>query len=114
MYVFSMTSHTKKIPSKQHHYSKAAVATDNEECSKIGRDTLIRGGHAVDAAISAMLCVGVINLHSTGIGGGGFMLIYDSFKKRAEMVDFRETAPLQANRDLFQGDAIKGIQGNDY
>lgn len=89
------------------------MATDNEHCSKIGRDLLLKGGHAVDAAIGSMLCVGVINLHSTGIGGGGFMMIYDPFKKKAEMVDFRETAPMQANRDLFQGDAKKGIEGKE-
>ncbi|XP_020905523.1 glutathione hydrolase 1 proenzyme isoform X2 [Exaiptasia diaphana] len=106
-----MTSHTKHFPSKQHHYSKAAVATDNEHCSKIGRDILIKGGSAVDSAIASMLCVGVINMHSTGIGGGGFMLVYDPFRKKAEMIDFRETAPIQANRDMFQGDAKNGIQG---
>lgn len=106
-----MTSHSNKIPSKQHHYAHAAVAADNAECSKIGRDALMRGGSAVDAAVATMLCVGVINLHSTGIGGGGFMLVYDRHRKKAEMIDFRETAPQRANRDLFQGDAIKGIKG---
>ncbi|KAK3737541.1 hypothetical protein QZH41_010649 [Actinostola sp. cb2023] len=108
----SMTSHTNHHPSKQYHFSHAAVATDNAECSKVGRDALIKGGSAVDAAISAMLCLGVINLHSTGIGGGGFMMVYDHFRKKGEMIDFRETAPLLSNRDLFQGDAIKGIKGN--
>ncbi|EDO44635.1 predicted protein [Nematostella vectensis] len=106
-----MTSHTKKLPHKQHHFEHAAVAADNSRCSEIGRDVLKKQGTAVDAAIATMLCVGVINLHSTGVGGGGFMLVYNSHLKKAEMIDFRETAPLQANRDLFQGDAIKGIKG---
>ena len=72
---------------------------------------LKRGGTAVDAAIASMLCVGVINLHSTGIGGGGFMLVYSKRKRQQEMIDFRETAPGNAYADMFHGDAMNGIKG---
>ncbi|PFX13221.1 Gamma-glutamyltranspeptidase 1 [Stylophora pistillata] len=100
-----------KLPNKQHFYQHAAVASDNAECSKIGRNILKKGGSAVDSAIAAILCVGVINLHSTGIGGGGFMMVYDSHKRSAEMIDFRETAPERAEVDLFKGNPMNGILG---
>ena len=43
----------------------------------MGKSILLRGGSAVDCAITVQLCIEVVNSHSTGIGGGGFMIIYD-------------------------------------
>ncbi|KAK3723324.1 hypothetical protein QZH41_014394, partial [Actinostola sp. cb2023] len=52
-----------------------------------------KNGSAVDAAVAVMLCVGIMNMHSSGIGGGGFMLVYKRGSKSAEVIDFREEAP---------------------
>ena len=64
---------------------------------------------AVDSAIATMLCVGVINLHSTGIGGGGFMLVYNRSGQVAEVFDFREIAPAAATKDMFKNASYKEL-----
>ena len=82
-------------------YSRQAVATDNDKCSEIGNNILNKNGSAVDAAIAAMFCLGVINMHSSGVGGGGVMLVYSRKLKKAKVIDFRETAPAATTSDMF-------------
>ncbi len=84
-------------------YERAAVATDAGACSDIGAKILKRGGSAVDSAIASLLCVGVVNLHSTGIGGGGFMIFYEASTKKSYSLDYRETAPGAATYDMYDG-----------
>ena len=75
------------------------VATDDGRCSKIGMDVLRAGGHAVDASVAAALCLGVVSPASSGIGGGSFMLVRLASGK-AQALDMRETAPMQASEVL--------------
>ncbi|XP_020609848.1 gamma-glutamyltranspeptidase 1-like, partial [Orbicella faveolata] len=92
-------------------YERQAVATDTPQCSQIGKDILNANGSAVDAAIAAMFCLGVISMHSSGIGGGGVMLVYNRSLHEASVIDFRETAPALAYRDMFKGNEQKAQKG---
>ena len=63
-------------------------------------DILRRGGSAVDATITALLCVGVVHAESSGIGGGGFMVVRDT-NGSVHAINFRETAPGAATIDMY-------------
>ena len=65
---------------------------------------LEQNGSAVDAAITAMLCNGVVHAESSGIGGGGFMLIR-STNGSLHAINFREMAPLAATEDMFHSNS---------
>ncbi|KAK0485936.1 gamma-glutamyltranspeptidase [Armillaria novae-zelandiae] len=83
-----------------------AVASENKRCSDIGVDVLKEGGNAVDAVISATFCIGVVNMFSSGIGGGGFMTVRippKDTKSSSEVfnIDFREMAPALSNSTMF-------------
>ncbi|KAL9367129.1 hypothetical protein Peur_038328 [Populus x canadensis] len=100
-------------PAHQRHdvvASHGVVATDDGRCSRIGMDALREGGHAVDAAVAASLCLGVVGLASSGMGGGSFMLILLA-SGEAQAFDMRETAPMKASEDMYAGNATKKARG---
>src|SRR4051812_19476447 len=71
----------------------AIVAADNPLAADAGLEVLREGGSAVDAAIATALAVCVVHPSSCGIGGGGFMVVYDRTSRRSFALDYRETAP---------------------
>ena len=80
------------------------VAAEHELASQAGVRILQQGGNAVDAAVATSLAVGVVNPTSCGIGGGGFMLIFEHDAGAVSALDYRETAPAAAHRDMFVRD----------
>lgn len=50
---------------------RGAVASENGICTQIGIDLMQKGGNAADALVGTTLCVGVIGMYHSGIGGGG-------------------------------------------
>ncbi|KAF9365630.1 hypothetical protein BGX34_009165 [Mortierella sp. NVP85] len=87
-----------------------AVATEEVHCSEIGVQVLKDGGNAVDAAIASCICIGTVNMFSAGIGGGGFMTVRLP-NGTVEVIDFRETAPAGAHRDMYKKDPILAQKG---
>lgn len=76
------------------------VASDSVHASRAGLEILKGGGNAVDAAVATGLALGVTRPYSTGLGGGGFMMIRFA-DGRVFVLDYRERAPAGATPDMY-------------
>ncbi|KAM8755254.1 glutathione hydrolase 7 isoform 1-T2 [Acanthopagrus schlegelii] len=83
-------------------FNQGAVVTDVAQCTSLGFDILGKQGSSVDAAITAALCLGIVHPHTSGIGGGGVMLVHDIRKNETRVIDFRETAPSAIHEEMLQ------------
>jgi gamma-glutamyltranspeptidase / glutathione hydrolase len=79
------------------------VVGPEQLAAEIGRTMLQRGGNAVDAAVATGFALAVSYPRAGNLGGGGFMLIHLADGQRQTLIDYRETAPAAAGRDLFLG-----------
>jgi gamma-glutamyltranspeptidase/glutathione hydrolase len=95
-------------------YRHAVVAADHPVASMAGLEVIEQGGNVVDAAVATSFALSVVRPASCGIGGGGFMVIWNAETRQATALDYREVAPARATRDMFahaataESDSIRG------
>ncbi|GIW22370.1 MAG: gamma-glutamyltransferase [Candidatus Sericytochromatia bacterium] len=97
-------------------YKNGIVVSDNYLASMAGKDVLKNGGNAIDAAVATSLVLSVVRNQSTGIGGGGFMIIRTS-KGEDIVIDYREVAPKKAYREMYldkNGNVIPNLSTVGY
>lgn len=91
---------TPEVPFAQ-TFARGCVAADHPLASQAGAEMLQQGGNVVDAAVATAFALTVVRPHSCGIGGGGFMVIWDADKQETVALDYRERAPAAASREMY-------------
>jgi gamma-glutamyltranspeptidase / glutathione hydrolase len=81
------------------HIKSGAIASPDQYGALVAEQILRRGGNAVDAAIATAFTLAVTYPEAGNIGGGGFMLVW--FDGKPYFLDYRETAPAAAQRDMY-------------
>ncbi|MGB8399308.1 gamma-glutamyltransferase [Bradyrhizobium sp.] len=79
------------------------VVAQEKLAAQIGADILRQGGNAVDAAVATGFAMAVSYPRAGNIGGGGFMVLHLAERNEDIAIDYRETAPSAATRDIFLG-----------
>lgn len=87
---------------------RAAVVSDVEICSNMGGKILQEyNATSADASVTVALCIGLVNMFSSGIGGGAFILSskhdLKTLLNHIISIDAREQAPLLADKFMYNG-----------
>lgn len=98
------------VGASDHQPRLGAVSSENAVCSQIGINLLKAGGNAADAMVGTVICVGVVAMAHSGIGGGGFMIIRSS-NGSYEYIDFREMAGQAAFEEMYTNNTEASLYG---
>ena len=79
------------------------VVAEEKIAAQVGADILAEGGNAVDAAVATAFALAVTFPRAGNIGGGGFMMVHLEETDTTIAIDYRETAPAGATRDMYLG-----------
>jgi len=86
------------------HESKASqsmVTSQGQATTRSALHILKSGGNIIDAFVAASFAISVERPHSTGLGGGGFLLFYSIKENKVRAFDFREIAPLKGHKNMY-------------
>src|SRR5712664_3366288 len=87
---------------EQKGFHQGVVAVSNPLAAEVGARILEQGGNAVDAAAAIQFALNVVEPESSGIGGGGFMMVHLAKEHgRTFAIEGRERAPAGADTTLF-------------
>ncbi|RUO44063.1 gamma-glutamyltransferase [Aliidiomarina taiwanensis] len=109
---FDPEGHTGRIAQEAVVLNDYMVVAANPYAAEAGADILRQGGHAIDAAVAVQAMLTLVEPQSSGIGGGAFILYWDAKTKQLYTLDARETAPAEADENLFlntQGQPVRWI-----
>ena len=81
--------------------NQSMVSTQHFLATQVGVDILEKGGNAYDASVAIGFALAVVLPRAGNIGGGGFMVIYDSNDKNNYSIDYREKAPLLSTKNMY-------------
>jgi gamma-glutamyltranspeptidase/glutathione hydrolase len=76
------------------------VVSGSPIASRVGAEIMQQGGNSVDAAVAVGFALEVVHPEAGNIGGGGFMVLRLA-NGRVATLDYRETAPAKASRDMY-------------
>ncbi len=97
------------------HFKRGVVVSKSPAAAEIGAQILSEEGNAFDAAAATGYALGVAEAEGSGIGGGGFALLYIAKTGELIAVDFRERAPEKINDSKYalkSGPKAAGIPGS--
>ncbi|MEM9361695.1 MAG: gamma-glutamyltransferase [Bacteroidota bacterium] len=89
-----------KQPNEGAVAANGMVVTAHPIATEIGLNVLQKGGNAFDAAVAVKYALAVVLPKAGNLGGGGYM-VYRTADGKKGALDFRETAPAAASRDMF-------------
>ena len=104
----AQVSHFKYNNTKNITVNKAAVVSAHALASNAGIAVMKKGGNAFDAAIATQLALAVVYPGAGNLGGGGFMVAHTSTGKNIAL-DYRESAPSKATKDMYLDSAKNPI-----
>jgi len=103
--VFAQGSETPLVPYTHRFLPVIAengmVVGPEKLATEVGAEILRRGGNAVDAAVATGFALAVTYPRAGNLGGGGFMLIHMAATNKQTLIDYRESAPAAATRDMY-------------